>query len=106
MNQNNRLLSLLGLARRARLLSCGFEAAAGSIKSGRARLVLISEGLSQKTVKEIRYLCDRYGVPCRAPGFTMQELSEAVGFRSGTAALDDAGFANRALALCTNDGEE
>ena len=103
---NEKLLSLLGLARRARRLSCGFEAVSGAIKTKRARLVLVAAGLSPKTVKEIRYLCEKHGVPARAPGFTMQELSHAVGFKSGVAALDDAGFAQKALTLCNNDGEE
>lgn len=53
---NDKLLSLLGLARRGGKLSSGFDAVSNSIKRRKARLVLIASDISQKTQKELVYL--------------------------------------------------
>ena len=56
---NHPLLNMLGIARRARKLSIGFDAAAEAVRTGRSRLIVAAADLSAKTEKEIRYLIGR-----------------------------------------------
>ena len=63
MNENNkRLLSLLGLARRANRLSLGSDPAEEALRKGQARLVLLAEDLSQHTAGGVRFAAEEAGV--------------------------------------------
>ena len=70
----DKLLSLLGLARRAGKIEPGFDAAATAAKSGKAALLLAARDISEKTVKNLRYEGDRAGIPTLRVSAGMEEL--------------------------------
>lgn len=101
MNENNkRLLSLLGLARRANRLSLGSDPAEEALRKGQARLVLLAEDLSQHTAGGVRFAAEEAGVDVLTTACTMDEISMALGKRTGVVAVNDAGFAKKLHGLC------
>lgn len=56
----NKIYSMLGLARKGRKISIGFDVTCSEVKSKRSVLVLIAEDASEKTKKNIRYECEKY----------------------------------------------
>lgn len=115
---NDPLLNMLGIARRAGKLSIGYEAAADSVRRGKARLIVAAADLSKKTEKEIRYLIghtlkegDTGGPPdpvqrvIRIP-FDMKTMSKAIGAKAGILSVDDDGLAGAVCKRCPACGED
>ena len=76
MTDNPKLLSLLGMCRRAGKLSCGHDAAMGSIRSKSAKLCLLSSDSSQRLRNEIEREAafgDR-NIPVRMLNSTIDEI--------------------------------
>ena len=48
---NNKLLSLLGIARRAGRLSLGYDSAEEAMKNGKSRLLILAWDLSERTLR-------------------------------------------------------
>lgn len=91
--QQDRILSMLGLATRAGKVVSGEFSTEKAVKSRKAFLVIVSSEASENTKKMFRNMCSFYKVPwyVYAP---MEELGHAIGkgFRASLAVLD-AGFA-------------
>ena len=94
----HRLLSMLGLARRARRLSLGFDAAREAARSGQAALLAAASDVSDKTWKNLRYEAESAGVPAVRLLAGMEELGRACGKKAGVFAVTDEGFAKAILA--------
>ncbi len=93
MNSNRtKLLSLLGMARRAGKLSTGFESVKESALKRKSRLIICSFDLSPKTFKELSFAAD--GKNCERSVLSMEEISNAVGTKTGCVSLNDQGFAD------------
>ncbi|MBQ2704445.1 MAG: ribosomal L7Ae/L30e/S12e/Gadd45 family protein [Clostridia bacterium] len=92
---NDKAASLLGMARRAGKLEAGFERCATAVKSGKAKLVIVCADISDKTKKEMNFLCTKHNVPLTQIPFTLSQLSAAIGFKAGICAVCEQGFANR-----------
>ena len=88
----DKLLSLLGLAKRAGKLEPGFDAAVAAVRSGKASLLVAARDISEKTVKNLRYEGDRAGVPTLRIQAGMEEVGQACGVRAGVLAVTDEGF--------------
>lgn len=93
----NKVLSLLGLARRAGKLEAGFDAAASAAREKRARLLLAASDISEKTFKNLRYEGERAGIPAVRLAAAMDEMGRACGVKAGVLAVDDQGFAQALL---------
>jgi len=95
----NKWPSLLGLATRARKVVSGEELVVKEIRSGRAKLVILSDDASTNTRKKIEDKCTSYEIPLRyAPDRYM--LGQAIGkdARVVVAVIDD-GFAQTLMTL-------
>lgn len=95
---NQDVSGLLGLAARARKISCG-EPVFAYIRNGQAKLVILSEDLGNNTRKKLIDKCTFYQVP-----YVFLEssdiLSNALGYQNRKyAAVLDSGFAKK-LATC------
>ncbi|MBR3305971.1 MAG: ribosomal L7Ae/L30e/S12e/Gadd45 family protein [Lachnospiraceae bacterium] len=95
----DKVLSLLGLAKRAGKLASGGYAAEQSIKCGRSRLVIISRDTSDASKKHYNDMCSYRGIP-------VAEYSdkEALGHFTGSEmrsvlSVEDEGFAGKLLEL-------
>ena len=88
----DKLLSLLGLARRAGKIEPGFDAAVSAARGHKAALLLAARDISEKTLKNLRYEGDRAGVlAITDTGFAkaVKELAEAVTEEKEEHAHDD-----------------
>lgn len=97
-----KVLSLLGLCRRAGRLQLGHDPAADSMRLGRARLVLVAADLSPRTARGILQLARETGTPAVQLAATLDSLGRAVGKRTGVVAVEDRGFANKLKTLCAD----
>ncbi|MBS4172557.1 YlxQ family RNA-binding protein [Bacillus sp. FJAT-49736] len=96
---HSKAMSLLGLANRARKVISGEELVLKDIKSGRAKLVLLSKDASQNTSKRIQDKCLYYKVPIVLVD-NREELGSAIGKEARVVvAINDAGFAKKLTTL-------
>ena len=63
MKNNNKVLSLLGLATKAGKVASGEFSTEKSVKTGKGFLVLVADDASQNTKKTFQNMCDFYEVP-------------------------------------------
>ncbi len=89
---NDKVLSLLGLARKAGKVVSGEYSVETALRSGKAHLVLISEDASENTKKKFQNKCAYYHTPICFYG-KKEELGRCIGqeLRSSVA-VTDAGF--------------
>ena len=93
MVNSKKLLSLLGLAKRARKVVSGEFSTEKSVKSGRSQMVIVSEEASDNTKKMFTNMCTHYKVPICLFG-TKEELGHAMGQQlRASLSVEDAGFA-------------
>lgn len=98
---NDKLLSLLGIARRAGRITLGFDAAADSMKNGKTKLLLLAGDLSERTVRNISNTAQQTGTEMIKTDIPMQQLGAAIGKATGIISVNDAGFADKMKTLCT-----
>ncbi|WP_147532151.1 YlxQ family RNA-binding protein [Bacillus marasmi] len=96
---SNMWMSLLGLANRARKITSGEEMSVKEIRSGKAKLVLLSADSSANTTKKITDKCKSYHVPLKLVE-DRYLLGKAIGkeARVVVTVLDE-GFAKKLLTL-------
>ena len=104
MKDYRKALRMIGLATKAGKTVSGEFSTEKSVKSGKARLVLVAEDSSENTKKKFRDMCSFYEVPL---GFISDRssLGQAMGkeFRASLAIQDD-NFA-RAVSQAMESGE-
>lgn len=100
---NEKFLHLLGIARRAGRLSLGNDAAVEALRKGRTRLILLASDLSPRTAGGVEFAANEEGVAAVRINATMDEISMALGKRTGVVAVNDSGFAKKLLALSADE---
>ena len=99
-----KLLSMLGLARRAGKLESGFDAAVIAAREGKAALLLAARDISEKTFQNLRYEAEKAGIPVVRIPADIEETRRACGRKAGVHALTDRGFAKAVLSM-VEDGK-
>lgn len=99
MVNNDRLLSFLGLCKRAGYLESGAETVTKSIRTGAARLALYASDVSQNSIKQVISAAEAQNIPIRRIERTKEELSFALGKHCGIICTTDEGFAGKILEL-------
>lgn len=97
---NDRILSFLGLARRAGKLSLGFDPSVDAMIHGRTKLLLLCEDLSERSKSKILRITDRTKTQIIFLNISMNEVGMAIGKTSGIISVDDEGFAKKLVMLC------
>lgn len=89
---NHRVYELIGLARRAGKLISGSYAVEEAIKSGKAKLVIISQEASPNTLKKFSDMCGYRDIDIIRVG-SKEELGKCIGKDDRTlVAVTDTGF--------------
>lgn len=88
----NKRLSMLGLARRAGKLKCGFDAAVEAIRSGEAKGATAASDISAKTFSNLKFEAERRGIQAVRIEETTEAVSRAIGKKAGVVAVCDEGF--------------
>ena len=104
---NPKLLSLLGMCRKAGKLSCGHDGAVGAIRSKSAKLCLLSSDSSERLRNEIARETSYEGcsLPVKMIESDMMEIGSATGLKSAVLTVNDEGFAKAMLRLLTTEEE-
>lgn len=102
-----KLLSMLGIARRAGKIAMGFDAAAEAMHKGEARLLVLAADLSERTERAVRRIAEETNTPVMPSDFDMDRMGDAVGRRkTGIIAINDSGFAKTIKAIGTENSQE
>lgn len=93
---NDKILNLLGMARRANMLSLGHDACQTSADLGTAQTVIVSKDASDRLKEEMKHLCDKKKINIVVSDYTMNELGISLGAKmTAVLSVNDAGFAKR-----------
>lgn len=95
----NDFCQFLGICRKAGKLIYGTESVKKSLAENKAKLILISSNISEKTEKELNFFAKKNNIPVVRTGFNTNELSKATGTVAGVFAVIDSGFAKRIIEL-------
>lgn len=102
MTNEKKLLSLIGLAKKAGKIITGEDGCETAIRSGQATLVLVATDASNNTKKKFTNKTTFYKVPLYSI-FTKDEMSEAIGAQNrATIVVADAGFTKSMLSLISH----
>lgn len=100
--EKSKILSMLGLARRAGKLSMGHDVAAESIRSGKAELLLLCCDLSERAVRDMQFIAGKYDPKLTVFGFadiSTAEIYSSCGYRAGIITVNDENFARKIISL-------
>ena len=98
---NSGFLNMLGIAKRASLLSEGHDTCMASLKNGKARLCLIASDASDRLCKEFRFAVAESGnkIPIARLNYTMNDFGSALGYRVAVVTVNDAGIADKLIKI-------
>ncbi len=87
-------LGTIGLCRRAGKLIFGFDAVKDEVMKPASKVsgVVIADDLSDKSKKEVKFVCGKYGKAVCAPGVTMDEIKGVIGKYTGILGILDDGL--------------
>ncbi len=102
----DRILSLLGLCRRAGKLVLGNDPVIDSINLKKAKLVLVASDCSRHTAKDVLSHAHRNSVKACVVPYTKEEISLSVGKYTAVLSITDDGFAKKADTLICSLKEE
>ncbi len=96
---NDRLLSMLGICKRAGQLIAGFDPVKKSVRCGRALLIITASDLSDRTKKEAIFLAQEGQIPCYQAARTLDEFAFCLGRRAGIYCTEQENFAKKLTEL-------
>ena len=100
---NKKVLSTLGLCRRAARLNYGFDMVMAGLH--KTHLLLLAEDCSERTCKNIETAAKEFQIPLYHLPYTKEDLGISIGTKPvGILGVADAGFA-RSLMQCIEGGK-
>jgi len=106
---NDKFLQMLGIAKRARLLSEGHDVCVDAVKKGRASMCLFASDASDRLIKEFESIVQncKQDVPIKKLPYSMNELNFALSYRAAVLTVNDEGIAKKLDAIeKMQNGEE
>ena len=92
--KSRRTANLLGICIRAGKTVKGFDSAVEAVKNGTAFCLLTASDASEKTVKEVRFYRERYGIKFLATEMSKADIGKLCGKETAVIAVTDKGFAD------------
>lgn len=106
MENKQRALNYLGLARRGSNLVYGEETVGAACRAGHARLLIVAKDAGEHTYRRAKSYVNGKKIPLRPVGFTKEELGGALGLGAcAIAAVTDVALA-RAFVLALGEPEK
>ena len=96
---NDKLLSFLGLCKRAGYLISGADTVTRAVNEGKALLVLYASDVSDNSLKGVLRAAQDKNIPARKLPRGKEELSFALGKHCGIICTTDNGFAQKILTM-------
>lgn len=91
----NNALSSLTMCRRAGKMVLGMDPVKEAIAKRTLNIVIVASDLSEKSLKEIRFVCEKTGIKCFLLNASMDEIWSSLGKRSGILGICDSGFSKK-----------
>ena len=92
--KSRRTANLLGICIRAGKTVKGFDSAVEAVKNGTAFCLLTASDASEKTVKEVKFYCEKYGAKSLATEMSKSDIGKLCGKETAVIAVTDKGFAD------------
>lgn len=100
---NDRLLSLLGICRRAGMLVIGADPSVESINKHKSRLIIFADDFSQKSLKPVLSAAHSSNIKTFRINRSKDELSFALGKLCGVLSVEDKGFADKMVQIIEDE---
>ena len=102
---NSKLLSMLGLAKRAGKLSSGHDAVIEEISRGKAQVILLAADASDRLEREMKREIEFQKSPAKLirTTYTMEQFGRALPHKVGVVSVNDASFARAVLSIDEED---
>lgn len=102
---NQKIISMLGLARRAGKLFMGHDAVNKALIEKRVKLLLFCNDVSPRLIKEFEKTIQLHAVDVKIAktDISMDEIYYGIGRKAGVLALDDENFASKIISLLEAD---
>ena len=101
LDENQKLLSLLGLCRAANLASFGHSASKAALRERKAKLCLVCSDASPRLAEEFEYLAGAARVPLRQITASSDDIKQATQYKAAVLTVNDRGFADKIASLLT-----
>jgi ribosomal protein L7Ae-like RNA K-turn-binding protein len=105
-NHPEKLLSMLGLCRKAGKLTLGFDSTAEAIRGGQARLILLTRDISQRSGEKIAAAAEHKKMIAEKTPLTMEDIAGRFGKASGIIGITDKGLADAVLRIVRTHEED
>ncbi len=96
---NDKILSFLGLCKKAGKMTVGADAVKSSLISGECRLILTASDISAHTENEVTYIAEKYNKKVIKLPYTKDELGIALGRLTAVISVNDGGFARKLVEM-------
>lgn len=96
---NDKILSLLGLIRRAGKLTFGYDTVLKSVKEKKTDLIILTGDISQHTMKDIVKAADDSNIRYIKTVYTKDDIAGAIGKYSAVICIEDKGFSQKLISL-------
>lgn len=90
--ERDKLLSMLGLCRKAGRLIQGNDAVIQAASEGKLSLIIIADDISERSLSNMKHIAEKFGIPLEVAPVTIKELSERTGKAAGILGVADSGF--------------
>lgn len=100
---NDKILSLLGICRRAGRLTIGAQPTVDSINANKARLIIFAKDFSQRSAKPVIEAAHSHNIRIVTIDRCKDELSISLGKLCGVVSVEDGGFADKLILLNENE---
>lgn len=103
---NQKVISMLGLARRAGRLSMGHDMAQHALFGHKAKLLLFCSDVSPRLISEFEKTIElhHFKVKVIKTDITIDEIYFGVGYKAGVITVDDENFAKKIISLLEQIG--
>ena len=100
---NDRILSLLGICRRAGRLVIGAQPTIDSVNAHKSRLIIFAKDFSRNSAKSVLEAAKLNNIQVLTINRCKDELSVALGKLCGVLSVEDDGFAQKLILLSKNE---
>lgn len=100
---NDRILSMLGICKRAGKLITGADTTIDSIRKNKAKLVIFANDLSKNSRSSVEAVAAEHGVKTLTLNRSKEETGFALGKLCGVMTTEDKGFADKLKELIENE---
>lgn len=102
---NDKILSLMGICRKAGKITLGNDAVIESMQKHKAKLIIITSDVSKNTEKGVLSQAELHHTKIITVNRTKEEVGIAIGKYCAVVSIDDSGFANKLSKLISEEND-